>query len=97
MLEAIKWLAIAGFMLNLYKIQLVQVAALVVGHLWTLDGFWVPNVTKLTTLLEKSDSKLAHLNWASLYGLLNFYREYILAFTKLLKLLCQMLAQDAQL
>ena len=49
-------------------------------HLWTSGSFWAPNVTKLTTLLEKSDGELAQANWASLYGLLNFYREYVLAF-----------------
>ena len=31
-----------------------------------------------------------------MYGLLNFYREYVPAFTKLVKLLCQPLGQDAQ-
>ena len=33
MLEAIKQLAMAGFMLNLYKSQLVQAVAQVFGHL----------------------------------------------------------------
>ena len=53
MLEAIKWLAIASFMLNLHKSQLVQAVAQVLGYLWTSGGFWVPNVTKLTNLPEK--------------------------------------------
>ena len=39
MLEAVKRLAAAGFMLNLCKSQLVQVAAQVLGHLWTSGGF----------------------------------------------------------
>ena len=46
--------------------------------------------------MEKLDGELARFNWASLYGLLNFYREYVLAFAKLVKLLCQLLGQDAQ-
>ena len=32
-----------------------------------------------------------------MYGLLNFYRKYILSFTELVKLLCQLLGQGAQL
>ena len=75
----------ASFMLNLHKSQLVQAAAQVLRHLWTLGSFWAPNATKLTTLMEKSDSELARFNWASLYGLLNFYREYVWAFAKLVR------------
>ena len=93
--EAIKWLATAGFMLYFHKSQLVQAMASVLGHHWTLGGFWAPNVTKLTTLIEKSDGELQWFNWASLYGLLYFYGEYVLAFAELVKLLCQLLGQDA--
>ena len=97
MLEAVKRLAAAGFMLNLRKSQLVQAAAQVLGHLWTLGGFWVPNVTKLAALMEKTDSELARANRASLYGLLSFYREYVLAFAELVEPLRQLLGQDAHL
>ena len=97
MLEAVKRLTMAGFMLNLHKSQLVQAAVQVLWHLWTLGSFWVPNITKLTTLMEKMDGELARFNWASLYGLLNFYREYVLAFAELVKLLYQLLGQDTQL
>ena len=62
-------------MLNLHKSQLVQAAAQVLRHLWTLGGFWVPNITKLATLIKKMDGELAQFNRASLYGLLNFYRN----------------------
>ena len=96
-LEAIKCLATASFMLKLHKSQLVQAATQVLGHLWTLGGFWGPNVTKPTALLEKPDYELAQFNWASLYGLLNFYREYVPAFTELVELLHQLLGQDARL
>ena len=59
-----------------------------------MGTFWAPNITKLTTLMEKMNGKLARFNWASLYGLLNFYREYVPAFTKLVKPLHQLLGQD---
>ena len=94
-LEAVKQLAAAGFMLNLHKSQLVQAAAQVLRHLWTLGGFWAPNITKLTALMEKTDGELAQFNWASLYGLLNFYREYVPAFAELVEPLRQLLGQDA--
>ena len=61
-LEAVKRLAATGFMLNLCKSQLIRAAAQVLGHLWTSGGFWAPNITKLTTLIEKMDSELARFN-----------------------------------
>ena len=95
MLEAIKQLTAASFMLNLHKSQLVQAMAQVLRHLWTLGGFWEPNITKLTALLEKLDGELAQVNQVSLHGLLNFYREYVQAFAELVELLHQLLGQDA--
>ena len=62
-------------MLNLHKSQLVQAAAQVLGHLWTSGGFWAPNITKLTALMDKTEGELGWFNQASLYGLLSFYRE----------------------
>ena len=84
-------------MLNLHKSQLVQAAVQIFGHLWTLGGFWVPNTAKLTALMEKMDGELAQFNRASLYRLLNFYREYVLAFAELVKALRQLLGQDTHL
>ena len=45
--------------------------------------------------MKKLDGELARFNWASLYGLLNFYREYVLAFAELFEPLRQLLGQDA--
>ena len=45
--------------------------------------------------MEKMDGELAWSNLASLYGLLNFYREYVRAFVELVELLHQLLGQDA--
>ena len=59
-----------------------------------MGSFWAPNVTKLTALIEKMDGELAWANRASLYGLLNFYREYVPAFAKLVEPLHQLLRQD---
>ena len=61
-LEVVKRLATTGFMLNLHKSQLVQAAAQVLGHLWTLGSFWAPNITKLTALIETMDGELAWFN-----------------------------------
>ena len=46
-------------------------------------------------MIEKTDGELARANRASLYALLNFYREYVLAFAELVKPLRQLLGQDA--
>ena len=42
------------------------------------------------------DGELAWANSASLYGLLNFYKEYVPAFAELVKPLRQLLGQDAR-
>ena len=65
-LEAVKQLAMASFMLDLHKSQLIQAMERILRYLWTSDGFWAPNTTKLTALMEKSDGELTWFNWASL-------------------------------
>ena len=46
--------------------------------------------------MEKMDGELAWFNQAALYRLLNFYREYVPAFTKLVEPLRQLVDQGAQ-
>ena len=46
--------------------------------------------------MEKLDGESAQFNQVSFYGLLNFYREYVLAFTELIEPFHQLLGQDTQ-
>ena len=95
LLKSNKCLAPAGFILNMYRSQLVQSILQVSQYQLTSSGFWVPNITKFGSLMEKMDCELARMNWASLYRLLNYYREYAPASTKLVKPISLILSQDA--
>lgn len=46
--------------------------------------------------MTKSDDELARMNRASLYGLLNFFREYVPAFAEVTEPLRILLGQDAR-
>ena len=82
-LEAVRRLTEAGFMINLTKSQLVESTAKVLGHKWTSGGFWEPCVEKLEALAVQPAEKLASMSRSSLYGLLNFYREYLPTFAEI--------------
>ena len=69
-------------MINLKKSQLVERTAKVLGHTWYAGGYWAPVVTKLEALATKTGDELARMNRSSLYGLLNFFREYLPAFAE---------------
>ena len=81
--EAMKRLAKAGFMINLGKSHLVQTKAKVLGHNWQSGGFWTPVTTKPEALMTKTHHEMSSINRTSLYGLLNFYRDYIPRFAEL--------------
>ena len=95
-MEAIQRLTEAGFMINLKKSHLVEDSAKVLGHYWSTGGFWVPNVEKLQALIAKTKEELGRMSRLSLYGLLNFYQEYIPAFAELVEPLRRLLQQDAR-
>ena len=95
-LEAIRRLTQAGFMINLTKSQLVESSAKVLGHQWTSGGFWAPVTTKIEALQEASSAQLGKMNRSSLYGLLNFFREYVPTFAEMTEPLRQLLGQDAK-
>ena len=94
--EAIRRLAEAGFMINMKKSQLVQPAAKVLGHRWESGGYWAPEPAKLEALQAMSDDELARVNRSSLYGLLNFYREYVPAFAEHMLPLRELLGSDVK-
>ena len=95
-LEVVRRLTAAGFMINLTKSQLVESSAKVLGHQWTAGGFWAPCVTKIEALRDASSEELARMNRASLYGLLNFFREYVPTFAELTEPLRELLGQDVK-
>ena len=82
-LEVVRRLTAAGFMINLMKSQLVESSVKVLGHQWTAGGFWAPCTTKIEALQEATSEQLSRMNRASLYGLLNFFREYVPTFAEL--------------
>ena len=53
--EAIRRLTTAGFIINMKKSQLVDDSAKVLGHKWSAGGFWEPVVTRLESLLGKTE------------------------------------------
>ena len=57
-------------------------SAKVLGHQWESGGYWTPCVSKIEALSAKTNAELGKMNRSSLYGLLNFYREYVPAFAE---------------
>lgn len=78
-------------MINLKKSQLVESAAKVLGHQWTTGGFWAPNIGKLEAIEAMTPKDMSKVNRASMYGLLNFYREYVPTFAEMTEPLRQLL------
>ena len=73
----------------------MESSAKVLGHQWTSGGFWAPCTTKIEALQEATSEQMARMNRASLYGLLNFFREYVPTFAELTEPLRCLLGQDA--
>ena len=76
-------LAKAGFMINLKKSHLCYKALKILGHHWTSGGYWLPEPAKLEALLRASEDELRKIPRSRLFGLLNFYREYVPQFSEL--------------
>ena len=88
-------LAKAGFMINLKKSHLCQETLKVLGHRWHSGGFWYPEPAMLEALSRASREEIRRLPWSDLYGLLNFYQEYILTFPEMTEPLQRLLSYDS--
>ena len=62
---------------------MVESAAKVLGHHWESGGFWAPCTEKIEALRTTTDRELERMNRSALYGLLNFYREYVPTFAEM--------------
>ena len=94
--EAIRRLAAGGFMINLKKTKLCCNRTRILGHTWFSGGYWEPEATKLEALLHATDEELEASNRSSVYGLLNFYREYVPHFSELTEPIRLTLSSDAK-
>ena len=61
----------------------MESTAKVIGHQWFVGGLWAPCTTKLESLQVASSDLLGRMNRSSLYGLLNFFREYVPRFAEI--------------
>ena len=78
-----KGLAKGGFMINLKKSHLCERSLKILGHHWTSGGYWTPEPAKLEALLRATDDEIVSQHRSAVYGLLNFYREYVPQFAEL--------------
>ena len=85
-------LAKAGFMINLKKSHLCQTSLKILGHHWQSGGYWYPEPAKLEALLRAGENDLKRLKRSHLYGLLNFYREYVPQFAEVTEPLRKLLS-----
>ena len=92
--EAIRRLAKAGFMLNLKKSHLCKTTLKILGHRWTSGGYWLPEPARLEALVRCPEEDIRRMGRSNLYGLLNFYREYIPNFPEVMETIRQILGHD---
>ena len=59
-----------------------------------MGGYWTPCTSKLEELKCKTHQEYTHMNHLSLYGLLNFYCNYVPQFAELTKPIRKLLGQD---
>ena len=93
--EVMRRLAAAGFMINLKKSHLCETSLKVLGHRWQSGGYWYPEPAKLEALLRAPDHEITRLRRSHLYGLLNFYREYVPDFAEVSEPLRKLLSHDS--
>ncbi len=83
-------------MINLKKPHLCEMTLKVLWHRWTSGGFWLPEPAKLEAIAKASDSEISRTPRSQLYGLLNFFREYVPKFAELTEPLRKILGNDCK-
>ena len=64
------------------------------GHRWHSGGLWYPEPQRLEALIKTPRDLIKKMGKSSLYGLLNFYREYIPTFAEMTEPLRALLSSD---
>ena len=82
-------------MVNLKKSHLCETTLKILGHRWSSGGYWMPERERLEQLKESTHEELRGVNRSSLYGLLNFFREYVPDFAERTEPLRKLLSNDA--
>lgn len=96
-IEAIVRIARAGLMVNLTKSVIAADSTKVMGHIWRAGGYFSATGKKLLALLEMEHQEVARKSASELFGVLNFYREYIPDFAAKTEPIRKLLSNDALL
>ena len=62
--------------------------------MWETGGYWTPCTSRLEELSHKTHQEYAQMNCSSLYGLVNFYCDYVPQFAELTEPIRKLLGQD---
>jgi hypothetical protein len=93
--EAILRIARAGLMVNLVKSVIAAESTKVMGHIWRKGGYFLATGQKLLALVEMDHPEIARKTAPELFGILNFYREYIPDFAAKTEPIRKLLSNDA--
>ena len=93
---AIARIAKAGFMVNLSKSIIAAHTTKVMGHIWRSGGYFTATGKKLLALVEMEHAGMAAKSPSELFGVLNFYRDYIPDFAAKTEPIRLLLANDAR-
>jgi hypothetical protein len=80
--EVIIRLAVAGLMVNLAKSIIAATEQKLMGHLWRSGGYYSATGKKISELTRLTHEELRRISPQSLYGTLNYYREYLANFSE---------------
>jgi hypothetical protein len=93
---AIARLAGAGLMVNLSKSVIAAHTTKVMGHIWRSGGYFTATGKKLLAISEMTHAELVAKKPHELFGLLNFYRDYLPDFAAKTEPIRLLLSNDAR-